>query len=996
MCDDAECSNVTRTECVVVRKSIENEITVFPVNLRFPATFPNVPVERKIIVSNSKEAPEDVVVSLKGDPEFGVSERRLRVMEGETVSVVVRFCPRSVNVFSGTLLVSGSEVVRVRMTGSCVASPLEIPAVSSDAWVFPRRKVEKVFRLSNKSLYMPLRVVMATNCSAFSVRPQEVDIAPASWAEVRCSFSPKTQVVEEPQLVIQCAESGDNVTVPLRIETVKPVVVVDFGTTSVNSKVVETLSLETEQTVGDVPWPFSVEKADGVSSIEFGFCSHKVDTYECKVELEDLFVKLIGRSVEPPYRVFFPPNFPHAPLTVSNITRGPLNLVFSVRPASFVLSKSEVELKPNQTIALQVSGGTRDMSEFVLVVEWDTDLLDHVIDYHRLDDDHDASRMTEIEPSDIGLEMSSESIKSPNKRSFGAKNQRFSYSVSGIRPEISASTSLLAFPNVSSSRGTSVTLTVSCDQEFDVDVPEWIEIDDIRQSNIPIQLSVRSLQAPVVCGEVIVRTETSELAIPAIAYRGCSRIIVDSSVELRSRSRSQGVATIDVQNTGGRAGFVLFTVPDEFHVNITPKAVVVPPNSISSVKIVVPNVGDVRIPVVAYTGDEILRQILARVSPTDFFASSFEHLEIQEEVAVIAPLFDSLKLRDINSLFKKNLRTTHISVRPPEKASAFKQVTVSPTQVELIGKEPASVSLLNLSSKPLEFVASSRSSHVRITPTKGTAPPYGEAIITVEMSKPEIACVELKCAGECFTIPVSPIAPTKVKLETSYYEDHSLSLLSGSHSSISTRQPQPKYTDRGGFSVSKCRINFATCEVGQSLTKSVTISNDEPAPMRLTIKSTNDAAFSCKKTVTVPASGNLVLDIEFHPDTLGPILASLLLENEDNQLTLDLVGEGVDGSAISLSGLSHSEFHFPPCLPGTLRRAQLRINNKKSDPAFITAWCTPPFTCSHTSFDIQPFGSLICPIHFTPMAPGTYEGTLTLKSSAGNTTTVRLVGTCLS
>ena len=960
----------------MVRKSIENETTVFPMKLRFPATFPNVPVERKVIISNSREDAEDVRISLKGDPEFTVSVDRIRIVEGETAAIVVRFCPKSVSLFNGTLVVTGREVVRVPMTGSGITSPLEIPPASADVWQFPRRRTERLVRLGNRSLYLPLRVVLATNCSAFSVTPQEVEIAPASWAEVSLVFTPKTAVAEAPCIFIQCAQTGDSVEIPLTFRKAKSVVVVDFGTTSVNSRVKQELKLDRNEAVPDVPWPFSAGHGSDSNSIMFEFCAHNVNEFECKIELENAIVKLIGRTVIPPYRIFFPPSFPEAPITVSNLTYEPLKLILSAKPASVALSKSVMELRPNQTGVVHVLSDKLDFDAFTLVVEWDTEMMDHVIDYHIHDTTQNVSGMTEIEASE--LDTSGTFLNTSKKRDT-----------------ITASTSFIVFPKVSSRHISTFSFTVSCDDDFEIKTPDWIEIYEAPQANVPTQLHVKSLRSSLVSGNVICKAHTEELVIPAIAYSGSSQILIDSPLDVRTTSQTQGSVTLDVQNVGRRSGFVVFTVPDEYCVDIFPKAAVIEPNSICAVRFVTPLKGHSRVPIIALSGDELLRQLLAKVCPSDFFAKFFENIDTVSEIDSISGLIHKLNPRDIVSLFKKHLVTSQLTLRCPDKAVPFKQVTISPQQLEFVASEPASVSILNLSPRPLEFSASCKSKHAKISPGSGIAPPYAESIVTVEMNKPEITSVELKCAGETFTVPVSPLAPTKVKLETSVYEDRSLSLISSSpHTGVRSREAG--ITNRGGFSVNKGNVDFSTCELGRSLRKSVIISNDEPKPMRISLRSTNPDLFSCEKTATLPASGHLVIEVEFHPSSVGTARETLHIENEDNNLEVGLIGECIEESVVSVSALANGEFQFPACLPGTIRRVNLRITNRKRKPVYVTARTSVPFSCPQPEFDVDPLGSVICPIRFTPMSPGRYNATLTLRSSLGSVTTLRLVGTCLS
>lgn len=152
----------------------------------------------------------------RGDSDFETATNALALPPGGTMSIIVSFTPKTVGLFHGSLLLHGRSSLAVSITGHSIPSPLEFPSPESDFWIFPKRSIEKILTLSNQSLSLPLRVVLASNCSAFRVSPSEVEIAPASSSDVKISFSMKQKLPKDPTLSIQCAQSGDSKMIPFR------------------------------------------------------------------------------------------------------------------------------------------------------------------------------------------------------------------------------------------------------------------------------------------------------------------------------------------------------------------------------------------------------------------------------------------------------------------------------------------------------------------------------------------------------------------------------------------------------------------------------------------------------------------------------------------------------------------------------------------------------------------------------------------------------------
>lgn len=449
-------------------------------------------------------------------------------------------------------------------------------------------------------------------------------------------------------------------------------------------------------------------------------------------------------------------------------------------------------------------------------------------------------------------------------------------------------------------------------------------------------MKIASSSLPSTVSKGVVNVNQS-LRIPVIAYRGSAEIVMETSVEMTEISDSRYSGKLEITNNGGRSGFVVFTSPDEneFSVRVSPVAAIIHPNSSLSVEfsIISPLKDTFKVPVAVYSGDEIMRQMRTHISPSDFFSVVFGDHDLESEIELIKDVLDSCSPREIMSLFKKQLSATNVTLVSPEKTFGFKQVTVSPTQLEFLGRDSATVSILNLSPHPLDFVATPQSSSLIVSPLTGVAPPYGEAVVIVQMRTSDPTALKIVCGSETFMIPVSSVGLVKKR------------------ASGSTKRP----TRSGAFCVSADTIEFGYCANNSSTKKSITLRNDERRPMILDLRTTNPDVFVCQKTVTIPASGTVDMDVEFSPDSVAVFSESLIVQNSDNQFVIALTGEVLEDDAVSVTAAAQSELEFPSCKPGTIRRAQLRVSNRTDVVATIDTLVTPPFHCPYDSFDIDPF-----------------------------------------
>jgi hypothetical protein len=236
----------------------------------------------------------------------------------------------------------------------------------------------------------------------------------------------------------------------------------------------------------------------------------------------------------------------------------------------------------------------------------------------------------------------------------------------------------------------------------------------------------------------------------------------------------------------------------------------------------------------------------------------------------------------------------------------------------------------------------------------------------VQLIHPEPGSFEIRAGSQLFRVPVSPDPST-----------------------VGFTKPR-----RGGaFAVTPGEIEFDCCQVGFSKELQIEISNREAAPLMIELRTANSDVFSCPSSVIVPAKGQEIVSVQFTPDRIATFDSLLTIENDNNRVVIPLQGEGAD-DAMSLSEIELSQLEFPDCVPGMIRRAQLRVTNRTNQVVSMMPETSDPFVCAVSEFDIEPMSFVLVPIRFVPREPGHYEGHLILSSSSRRTSTVRLIGNC--
>ena len=549
------------------------------------------------------------------------------------------------------------------------------------------------------------------------------------------------------------------------------------------------------------------------------------------------------------------------------------------------------------------------------------------------------------------------------------------YSQSQVMISTTASSSIIPFFAITPKHPSRFDLTINSESEIEIEAPQWIKLPNFIEPNQPISMVVQNIPSPCIASTFTVFSDTGNIALPILAYKGSSILQFDSEIEMIEITDDQYTAMMKISNTGERCGFIAFTLPESLSVDllVSPSVAIIQPNSIVQVKFLVTTPqNEFTIPVIAYYGDEIIRQLHAALSPNDFFSTSFKDIETEteNEISAYENVISEIRQRDILKLFKQSLKTSKLVFKSPQKPQyEMSKVTVSPSILEFVGNEVNRLSILNLSPESLPFSVSTTSNEVNYTPRNGIAPPYGETVITISLDRPEDSTFVINIGKEVIKVPIKILAPKTFS------------------------KKNKSFKNRGQFAVMEDNIEFDCVNVGSSKTMSLIVLNNENHFMNLSLNLDN-SAFFCKKTVDIGGNSQQKIEIEFNPKSAGVFNGNLVMQNDDSKIIVHLSGEGINDNESVSSFISHP-VEFPVCLPGTIRRARLRVSNRTDQYATVRSEVTPPFQCPYPEFEIEPYSYVLVPIRFIPKKPGDYFGSAEFHSSTGTVSVIELVGSCV-
>lgn len=1005
--------NETQLDSSFLNRSSLTDISVFPSEVRFPTSFPNIELKQKLLFSNRSMANEHFTIRMTGDPEFTVEEEELDLAAGSCYSLYVTFLPKVVSLYQASLILEGHVSLVVSLLGHCVPSPLDFPAPSSPLWSFPNSKTHRTFMFTNRSYSIPLEVNFSVNSQSITVDPSSIALDPGTSDHICITFDPKFNNLRvDPSITIDCPKSGDNVTIPLQFIGARSCIVVDFGIVAVGSFCTQRIQLKSPQIAPlSIKWPFAIIDADenGIEQNEFTFSfqSKRSGSYRQMLTFDSFDIELKANATEPPFSIKIPKKYPNQPLEFRNTADRTIRFKFQT-PQGYILDTDELILRPNQAGKLNIISESGVAGSPEITITWTntngkqvTDRVElpkdgnFVIDQTEISllDDKSQLNISEIRKSYAASQSMSVSKISPKRKTKrmknnsqhaesllvgrnspvkanGSKSRSMQSSPSKVSPTKSQipetinndpafqpSSKIIPFFGVSENNQQSFELAISAPKDFSVVVPDFVSLyDQTFTSNVPFILTCDSSPQNENADYLKVISDGQiVLQIPIFSYRDASNLEFDSTIIM-----NKSTAVLDVRNTGNRSGFITFALSNDSQVTVTPLARILDPFQAQQFIFNFQSDPE-KAQIAAITGDEIIRQIKSMLRPNDFYSTAFRDQPIKAELSLIQDALSKCDRREIASITRKFVHQT------PLRFVSNLQLTFSPALLEFNTLQASKrMTISNNGFQTIQYQIETLDNFVLVSRKSGEIPPESQIKITVSLQEAANSAIRIYCGDDKYEVPIDYIEVSSEKI------------------------------NNPTFSVSQPIIDFGQVEIGFTNESKLALTNHTSKDIVLTIQLPKRSPFNCQKIAPIKANSSTEVSIQFCPTLEEIVESSMKIESLSDRIEVDLIGEGIITKEIdNLSNESDSDcVLFPKCEPGILRRAKVKVSNRTTKKVIFNASVDPPFICPFELFQIDPRSYVWFPIHFLPKAYGIYEGTLEFRDKDGKTTIVMLKGTC--
>lgn len=421
-------NNETQLDSDFITNSSLAEVSVFPSEVRFPTSFPNIELKQKLLFSNRGMIDEHFTVRMTGDVEFQVKEKKIDLPAGNCYSLYVTFLPKTVSLFQASLIFEGRVSLIVSLLGHCVPSPLDFPSPSSPLWKFPNSKSHRTFMFTNRSFSLALDVNFSVNSQSITVDPDHLSLDPGTSDHICVTFDPHfAGLYEDPSITIQCEKSGDNVTIPLQFIGPRSCTIVDFGAVPIGASCEQTIQLKSPQIAPlDIAWPFSITNPDenGIEQTEFtfSFYSKRPGAFRQMLKFDSFDIELKGTAATPPFKILIPKKYPNRPFEIRNVADRTIRYKI-VAPEGYIIDTNEVILRPNQAGKINIISESGISGSPEIIIIWNNSDGRQIKDRVVLPKDGNSLMdLTEIsildEPSAMSIsdiQKSQESIKHHSK-----------------------------------------------------------------------------------------------------------------------------------------------------------------------------------------------------------------------------------------------------------------------------------------------------------------------------------------------------------------------------------------------------------------------------------------------------------------------------------------------------------------------------------------------------------------------------------------------------
>lgn len=959
------------------------EISCFPEKVVFAPLYLNSIAHQKILVTNSGITVEHLKLQLEGDNAFEIRSNDITIPPGESIPFMVSFHPLHEKNYTAVLFLEGKSKITINVSGQCLPPPIEITEQSAPLWdIVSTRSSSFPVTVSNHSATNRMTVSLSTNCECFIVREDQIEIAPNSFKDVLIDYDPSKPCATAPKLICKCDSVNQVIVRTFNVIDPRNCVYMDFGVVAVGNIAKRSMRFDKQEKIPILEKPFSASPATHQNAFHFFFHPTEPGDYKETAKFMDLDVKLTGQAIKLPF-VIHPEN-----MLIENTSAEQIRLEFEVSPPTLSVVPCAIEISPRATsfviihraktlkgtvipmlaVTYIMSNGKRVLSRFELPPSTENTQTGKEISASFQEQNSVDSDSADDEESCTGSQIK---VLSPRERSWRQKSSM----IRGKPLLLAAHPSFLGFFQMDTSM-TSTFVVTGCD-EFELQGPKWLSFPSDIEVDAQISVKCHSLPSVVTGSAIKIESQGSApLLIPVIGYKGKSEMSCMTRIPLTWAMDDHYVVQMEIRNVGTRTGFVVLTAADgcKYNVRVHPVAAVIRPNSKEVFEFIVdsPQRCGLHVPVTLYSGDEILRQIKAKLNPDDFFAEVMKSVKVRDETAPFESYLQHIEPKEFTREFKKMLTVKNIEMYSPERTLSTR-LAVSPPKLEFFDDETNTLSIINMSSDSMAVQLFASENYVILKPSNAVLKPYSELRVSVQMIGRVATTIEIRSEDGIITVPVQMVRDA-------------------------AEQPLKKLNKRY-FKIDQKIIDFGICEVGGTRKLNAIMTNQCDSIINVRVRSTsrswkvNTPIFNVPSSIRLGRFNKTAFMIEFNPPFELDFQEEFVVEYKDQVSTFKVIGKAVGKTKGTYVGTDSQSLEFPLCQVGRMKRGRLRVNNHTPQRANITARTDYPFICPISSFTVEPNCYVLFPVHFSPKLPGEFSAVLRFNSDVSPNFAVQLRGT---
>jgi hypothetical protein len=207
------------------------------------------------------------------------------------------------------------------------------------------------------------------------------------------------------------------------------------------------------------------------------------------------------------------------------------------------------------------------------------------------------------------------------------------------------------------------------------------------------------------------------------------------------------------------------------------------------------------------------------------------------------------------------------------------------------------------------------------------------------------------------------------------------------------------------ISPSSLNIQFVNQAVGTTSTaqQGITIDNQCATTLQITSITVQPSEFllSMGYTWNIPAKQEIQYGLRFRPDAAQTFNGTITLGlASGDPIVLNITGTGITTGAVA--SLTSSALTFTGVQPGKTATQKVTLTNTGTTPMTVeSVYTEPPFvangyTGGGAGTVLQPGGTLPLTVGFSPLAAGSYNGTVVITSDVLNPVGVTLTATAVA